>query len=208
MDERMNSLVPMVVEITARGERAYDIFSMLLKQRIIFINGPIDDYTACLVTAQLLHLESEAADKDINVYINSPGGVITSGLAIYDTMQYIRPDISTVCLGQAASMGSFLLAAGTPGKRFALPNARIMIHQPSGGFGGQATDIEIHAREIMSLKKRLTEKYVLHGTKGKTYEQFYEAMERDKFLSPEEAANEWGIIDEVVQNRPALVDED
>lgn len=207
MNEHMN-LVPMVVETTARGERAYDIFSMLLKQRIIFVNGPIDDYTACLVTAQLLHLESEAPDKDINIYINSPGGVITSGLAIYDTMQYIRPDISTVCIGQAASMGSFLLAAGTPGKRFALPNARIMIHQPSGGFGGQATDIEIHAKEMLRTKDALTKMYVQHGTKGKTFEQFTEAMERDRFLSPEEAVNEWGIIDEVVQMRPKDDDED
>lgn len=207
MSEQMN-LVPMVVETTARGERAYDIFSRLLKERIIFLAGPIDDATATVVIAQLLHLESEAPDKDINIYINSPGGVITSGLAIYDTMQYIRPDISTVCIGQAASMGSFLLAAGTPGKRFALPNARIMIHQPSGGFGGQATDIEIHAKEMLRTKEALTNMYVQHGTKGKTFEQFTEAMERDRFLSPEEAVNEWGIIDEVVKMRPKVDDDD
>ena len=195
------NLVPMVVETTARGERAYDIFSLLLKQRIVFLNGEIDDSVSTLIVAQLLHLESEAPDKDINFYINSPGGAITSGLAIYDTMQYIRSDVSTVCIGQAASMGSFLLAAGAKGKRYSLPHSRIMIHQPSGGFGGQATDIEIHARQIMKTKQELTEIYVQHGTKGKTFEQFHEEMERDKFITATEAVNEWGIIDEVVQKR-------
>jgi len=206
MNEQMN-LVPMVVESTARGERAMDIFSMLLKQRIIFINGPIDDHTACLVTAQLLFLESEAPDKDINVYINSPGGVVSSGLAIFDTMAYIRPDISTVCIGQAASMGSFLLSAGTRGKRFALPHARVMCHQPSSGFSGQVTDIEIQAAESTRLKKELTELYASHSATGKTYEEFLAMMERDTFMSPADA-KEWGIIDEIVQNRPVVEDED
>lgn len=206
MNDFMN-LVPMVVETTSRGERAYDIFSLLLKQRIVFLCGEVNDTVASLIVAQFLFLESENPTAEISFYINSPGGAVTSGLAIYDTMQYIRPAVSTVCIGQACSMGSFLLAAGAPGRRFALPNARIMIHQPSGGFGGQATDIQIHAAEIGKTKKTLTEKYVSHGTKGKTYDDFYNAMERDKFLSPDEATNEWGIIDEVVQNRPVEDDE-
>lgn len=202
------NLVPMVVETTARGERAYDIFSRMLKERIIFLNGPIDDTVASLVVAQLLFLESENPEKDISFYINSPGGVITSGMAIYDTMQYIRPDVSTVCIGQSASMGSLLLAAGAKGKRYSLPNARIMIHQPSSGFQGQATDIEIHAAEVKRIKKHLTEIYVHHGNKNKTYDEFYLAMERDKFLSAEEAVNEWGIIDEVVTSRPPVEDDE
>ena len=207
MESNMN-LVPMVVETTARGERAYDIFSRMLKERIVFLNGPINDIVASLVVAQLLFLESENPEKDISFYINSPGGIVTSALAIYDTMQYIRPHVSTVCIGQAASAGSLLLAAGAEGKRYALPNAKIMIHQPSGGFAGQATDIEIHAQEIGKTKERLTNIYVHHGTKNKNYDDFYAAMERDKFLSAEEAVNEWGIIDEVVSSRPPIDDED
>jgi ATP-dependent Clp protease protease subunit len=198
-DIRMNSLVPMVVEQTSRGERAYDIFSRLLKERIIFLVGPVNDAVASLTCAQLLFLESENPNKDIHFYINSPGGIVTSGLAIYDTMQYIRPDISTVCIGQAASMGSLLLAAGAKGKRYALPNARIMVHQPSGGAEGQASDIEIHAREILRMRHRLNEIYVQHT--GKTLEQIEEALERDKFLEPQEA-KEFGIVDEVVESRP------
>jgi ATP-dependent Clp protease protease subunit len=198
-DIRMNSLVPMVVEQTSRGERAYDIFSRLLKERIIFLVGPVNDAVASLTCAQLLFLESENPNKDIHFYINSPGGIVTSGLAIYDTMQYIRPDISTVCIGQAASMGSLLLAAGAKGKRFALPNARIMVHQPSGGAEGQAADIEIHAREILRMRHRLNEIYVHHT--GKTLEEIEEALERDKFLEPKEA-KAFGIVDEVVESRP------
>jgi ATP-dependent Clp protease protease subunit len=198
-DLQMNSLVPMVVEQTSRGERAYDIFSRLLKERIIFLVGGVNDAVASLVCAQLLFLESENPNKDIHFYINSPGGIVTSGLAIYDTMQYIRPDISTVCIGQAASMGSLLLAAGTKGKRFSLPNARIMVHQPSGGAEGQAADIEIHAREILRMRQRLNEIYVSHT--GQTLEQIETALERDKFLDPYEA-KQFGIIDEVVENRP------
>ena len=195
----MNYLVPMVVEQTNRGERAYDIYSRLLKERIIFMVGPVNDDVASLIGAQLLFLESENPGKDIAVYINSPGGVVTSGLAIYDTMQYIRPDVSTVCIGQAASMGALLLAAGAKGKRFTLPNARIMIHQPSGGFQGQATDIAIHAKEILQTRARLNEIYARHT--GQTVKTIEDAVERDKFLSPDEA-KAFGLIDEVVVNRP------
>ncbi|MDF2765835.1 MAG: clpP [Rhodospirillales bacterium] len=195
----MNYLVPMVVEQTNRGERAYDIYSRLLKERIIFMVGPVNDGVASLICAQLLFLESENPNKDIAFYINSPGGVVTSGLAIYDTMQYIRPPVSTLCIGQAASMGSLLLTAGARGKRYTLPNSRIMIHQPSGGFQGQATDIEIHAKEILQTRTRLNEIYAKHT--GQTVKVIEEAMERDKFLAPEEAKT-FGLIDEVVQNRP------
>jgi ATP-dependent Clp protease protease subunit len=195
----MNTLVPMVVEQTSRGERSYDIFSRLLKERIIFLVGGVNDAVASLVCAQLLFLESENPNKDIHFYINSPGGIVTSGLAIYDTMQYIRPDISTVCIGQAASMGSLLLAAGAKGKRFSLPNARIMVHQPSGGAEGQAADIEIHAREILRMRHRLNEIYVAHT--GQSIDKIELALERDNFLNPYEA-KEFGIIDEVVENRP------
>jgi ATP-dependent Clp protease protease subunit len=201
----MNALVPMVVEQTNRGERAYDIYSRLLKERIIFVTGAVDDLVASLVTAQLLYLESENPTKDIAFYINSPGGIVTSGLAIYDTMQYIRPAVSTLCIGQAASMGSLLLAAGTPGMRHSLPNARIMIHQPSGGFQGQATDIEIHAKEILALRSRLNEIYARHT--GQKLTDIEKAMERDRFLMPE-AAKEFGLIDEVVTSRPTPEEED
>jgi ATP-dependent Clp protease protease subunit len=194
------TLVPTVVETTNRGERAYDIFSRLLKERIIFLTDQVEDRMASVICAQLLFLESENPKKDISLYINSPGGVVTAGLSIYDTMQYIRPQVSTVCIGQAASMGSFLLAAGAPGKRFSLPNSRIMLHQPSGGFRGQATDIEIHAKEILRLKEMLTGTYVKHSHQSKTYDEFYDMMERDRFMSPEEAV-EWGVIDEVVDYR-------
>ena len=198
-----NTLVPMVVEQTNRGERSYDIFSRLLKERIIFLTGAVQDEVASLITAQLLFLESENPNKDISIYINSPGGLVTSGLAIYDTMQYIRPAVATLCLGQAASMGSLLLAAGTKGQRFALPNSRIMLHQPSGGFQGQATDIEIHAKEILTLRKRLNEIYVKHTGQGiKIIEK---NLERDNFMSPE-AAKEFGLVDDVVVHR--LVDDD
>ena len=199
------NLVPMVVEQTNRGERAYDIFSRLLKERIIFLNGPIDDGIASLVCSQLLFLESENPTKDISMYINSPGGVVTSGLAIYDTMEYIRPDVSTVCMGQAASMGSLLLMAGAAGKRHALPNARIMTHQPSGGFQGQASDIEIHAREILDLRRRLNGIYEHHT--GKPLKQVEKIMERDTFMTAEDA-QAFGLIDEVVAKRPAPVKED
>lgn len=195
----MNTLVPMVVETTNRGERAYDIYSRLLKERIIFLTGPVNDGVASLVCAQLLFLESENPNKDIAFYINSPGGLVTAGLAIYDTMQYIRPDVSTVCVGQAASMGSLLLAAGADGKRYALPNARIMVHQPSGGAQGQATDIEIQAREILSLRARLNSIYVKHTKQA--LEAIETAVERDRFMSPEEAVA-FGIVDEVVVSRP------
>ena len=199
-DAEMNTLVPMVVEQTNRGERSYDIFSRLLKERIIFLTGPINDQVASLICAQLLFLESENPNKDISFYVNSPGGVVSSGLAIYDTMQYIRPDVSTVCIGQAASAGSLLLMAGAKEKRFALPNAKIMVHQPSGGFQGQATDIEIHAREILETRRRLNEIYAHHtGQPLKTIEQ---AMERDKFMSAEDS-KEFGLIDAVVSERPA-----
>ena len=197
--EVYNNLVPMVVETTNRGERAYDIYSRLLKERIIFVTGGVDDYIASLVCAQLLYLESENPKKEIAFYINSPGGVVTSGLAIYDTMQYVRPAVSTVCIGQAASMGSLLLAAGAPGHRFALPNSRIMIHQPSGGFSGQATDVEIHAREILALRARLNDIYVRHTKQS--LKKIEDAMDRDKFLTPEEA-KDFGLIDEVVTSRP------
>jgi len=193
------NLVPMVVEQTNRGERAYDIFSRLLKERIIFLNGPIDDGVASLVCSQLLFLESENPTKDISMYINSPGGIVTSGLAIYDTMEYIRPDVSTVCMGQAASMGSLLLTAGAAGKRFSLPNARIMTHQPSGGFQGQATDIEIHAKEILDLRQRLNGIYEKHS--GKTIKQIEKIMDRDTFMTAEDAKN-FGSIDQVVEKRP------
>ena len=196
----MNALIPMVVEQTNRGERAYDIYSRLLKERIVFLVGPVDDLVASVVCAQLLYLESENPAKDISFYINSPGGLVSAGLAIYDTMEYIRPELSTVCIGQAASMGSLLLAAGAPGKRFSLPHSRLMVHQPSGGFQGQATDIEIHAREILTLRARLNQIYVRHT--GQDIGVIEEAMERDKFLSPEEA-KEFGLIDEVVASRPA-----
>ena len=193
------NLVPMVVEQTNRGERAYDIFSRLLKERIIFLNGPVDDGVASLVCSQLLFLESENPKKDISMYINSPGGIVTSGLAIYDTMEYIRPDVSTVCMGQAASMGSLLLMAGAAGKRHALPNSRIMTHQPSGGFQGQASDIEIHAREILDLRKRLNRIYENHT--GKSLKQVEKIMERDTFMTAE-VAKSFGLIDEVVTKRP------
>ena len=198
-----NTLVPMVVEQTNRGERSYDIFSRLLKERIIFLTGAVQDEVASLITAQLLFLESENPNKDISIYINSPGGLVTSGLAIYDTMQYIRPAVATLCLGQAASMGSLLLAAGTKGQRFALPNSRIMLHQPSGGFQGQATDIEIHAKEILTLRKRLNEIYVKHT--GQSIKIIEKNLERDNFMSPE-AAKEFGLVDDVVVHR--LVDDD
>ena len=192
------NLVPMVVEQTSRGERAYDIYSRLLKERIIFLVGPIDDHVANLVVAQLLFLEAENPEKDISLYINSPGGVVTAGLAIYDTMQFIKPDVSTMCTGQACSMGSFLLMAGAKGKRFALPNSRVMIHQPSGGAQGQATDIEIHAKEILYLRQRLNGLYAHHT--GQPIEQIERDMERDRFLSAT-AAKEYGLIDEVVERR-------
>ena len=198
MDTYMNTLVPMVVEQTNRGERAYDIYSRLLKERIVFIVGGIADEVASLVTAQLLFLEADNPNKEISLYINSPGGIVTSGLAIYDTMRYIRPKVATLCIGQAASMGSLLLAAGEKDMRFALPNARIMVHQPSGGFQGQATDIEIHAKEILALRHRLNEIYVEHT--GQDIETIENAMERDNFLTPE-GAKEFGLIDEVVTNR-------
>jgi ATP-dependent Clp protease protease subunit len=202
-EPKMNALVPMVVEQTNRGERAYDIYSRLLKERIIFLVGPVEDHVSSLICAQLLFLESENPTKDISFYINSPGGLVTAGLAIYDTMQYIRPDISTVCIGQAASMGSLLMAAGAAGKRYSLPNSRIMVHQPSGGFSGQATDIEIHAKEILSLRSRLNEIYVHHT--GQELSVIEDAMERDKFLSPDEA-QDFGIIDQVVMERPTPED--
>ncbi len=196
--EHMSNLIPMVVEQSSRGERAYDIFSRLLKERIIFLVGPINDNVASLVTAQMLFLESEDPKKEIYFYINSPGGLVTSGLGIYDTMQYIKPDVSTLCIGQAASMGSFLLSAGTKGKRFSLPNSRIMVHQPSAGFQGQATDIEIHANEILSLKKRLNEIYSKHT--GKSVEEIKTALERDRFMTALDA-KEFGLIDSVVEKR-------
>ncbi|WJS85699.1 ATP-dependent Clp protease proteolytic subunit [Paracoccus sp. TOH] len=194
----MNTLVPMVVEQTSRGERAYDIFSRLLKERIIFMSGPVHDGMATLISAQLLFLEAENPTKDISMYINSPGGVVTAGLSIYDTMQYIKPRVSTLVVGQAASMGSLLLCAGQPGHRFSLPNSRIMVHQPSGGFQGQATDILIHARETEKLKRRLNEIYVKHTSR--TLQEVEEALERDRFMSPEEA-KEWGLIDEILEAR-------
>ncbi len=202
-DTHLNFLVPMVVEQTNRGERAYDIYSRLLKERIIFLVGPVNDAVASLVSAQLLFLESENPNKDIAIYVNSPGGMVTSGLAIYDTMQYIRPDVSTVCIGLAASMGSLLLAAGAKGKRFCTPNAKIMVHQPSGGFQGQATDIEIHAKDILATRARLNEIYVQHT--GRPLKDIEDAMERDKFLTPDEA-QAFGLIDEVMVKRPPRED--
>jgi ATP-dependent Clp protease protease subunit len=196
----MNNLVPMVVETTNRGERAYDIYSRLLKERIIFLTGPVHDGVSSLICAQLLFLEAENPNKDIYFYINSPGGVVSSGLAIYDTMQYIRCEVSTVCVGQAASMGSLLMAAGAAGKRYSLPNSRIMVHQPSGGFSGQATDIEIHAREILALRQRLNEIYVHHT--GQDIKKIEKALERDHFMTADEAKT-FGIVDEVVAKRPA-----
>ena len=198
------NLVPMVIEQTGRGERSFDIFSRLLKERIIFLNGPVEDMMASLVCAQLLFLESENPGKDIYMYINSPGGIVTSGLAIYDTMEYIRPECSTVCMGQAASMGSLLLMAGAAGKRYSLPNARIMTHQPSGGFSGQATDIEIHAREILNLRERLNGIYVKHT--GRSLKDIEAIMERDTFMAPDEALKH-GLIDEIVSKRPAPKDD-
>ncbi len=204
IDTYMNTLVPMVVETTNRGERAYDIYSRLLKERIIFMTGGVEDQMSSLVCAQLLFLESENPTKDIAIYINSPGGIVTSGLAIYDTMRYIRPEVSTVCIGQAASMGSLLLCAGAAGKRYALPNARIMVHQPSGGFRGQATDIEIHAKEILSLRERLNNIYVEHT--GQDFDTIADALERDNFMNPDDAQS-FGLIDEVVEHRPMPEDE-
>ena len=196
--EQLNTLIPMVVEQSSRGERAYDIYSRLLKERVVFVVGPINDSIASLITAQLLFLESEDPKKEISLYINSPGGLVTAGLGIYDTIQYIKPDVSTLCIGQAASMGSFLLTAGTKGKRFSLPNSRIMVHHPSAGFQGQATDIEIHANEVLSLKKRLNEIYSKHT--NKSVEEIKSALERDNFMTPE-TAKDFGLIDKVVVSR-------
>lgn len=204
-DTRMQALIPMVVEQTNRGERAYDIYSRLLKERIVFLAGAVDDHVASVITAQLLFLEADNPRKDIAFYINSPGGIVSSGLAVYDTMQYIRPDVSTLCFGQAASMGSLLLAAGAKGKRYALPNARMMIHQPHGGAQGQAADIEIHAREILALRDRLNAIYAEHTGQG--LDVIERNMDRDKFLTPEEA-QAFGIIDEIVTHRPAAPDAD
>lgn len=204
MEVYNNLLVPMVVEQTSRGERSYDIYSRLLKERIIFAVGPVNDHMATLIVAQLLFLESENPDKEISMYINSPGGVVTSGLSVYDTMQYIRPKVSTLCIGQAASMGSLLLTAGATGKRYALRNARIMIHQPSGGFQGQATDIEIHAKEILALKARLNDLYVKHT--GQKLASVERNMERDNFMTPE-AAKDFGLIDEILDARPTPEDD-
>ena len=198
IEEHMNNLIPMVVEQSNRGERAYDIYSRLLKERIIFLVGPVNDSVATLVTAQLLFLESENPKKEISFYINSPGGLVTSGLGVYDTMQYIKPPVSTLCIGQASSMGSFLLAAGEKGKRFSLPNSRIMVHQPSAGYQGQATDIEIHAKEILSLKERLNKIYSKHTKKSEN--EIKKALERDNFMTPSEA-KDFGLIDEVVEKR-------
>ena len=198
ISEHMNNLIPMVVEQSNRGERAYDIYSRLLKERIVFLVGQINDSAASLITAQLLFLEAENPKKDIYLYINSPGGLVTAGLGIYDTMQYVKPDVSTLCIGQACSMGSFLLAAGQKGKRFSLPNSRIMVHQPSAGFQGQATDIEIHANEVLSLKKRLNEIYSKHT--GKSFDDIKKALERDNFMTAENAKS-FGLIDQVVEKR-------
>ncbi|MDC1476369.1 ATP-dependent Clp protease proteolytic subunit [Pelagibacteraceae bacterium] len=198
IEEHMNTLIPMVVEQSNRGERSYDIYSRLLKERIIFLVGPVNDTVSTLVTAQLLFLESENPKKEISFYINSPGGLVTSGLGIYDTMQYIKPAVSTLCIGQASSMGSFLLASGEKGRRFSLPNSRIMVHQPSAGYQGQATDIEIHAKEIMSLKERLNKIYAKHTKKSEL--EIKKALERDNFMTPSEAKN-FGLIDEVVEKR-------
>lgn len=205
IDTTMNNLVPMVVEQTSRGERSFDIFSRLLKERIIFLTGQVNDSVSALITAQLLFLEAENPKKDIAFYINSPGGIVTSGLGIYDTMQYIRPKVTTICIGQACSMGSLLLAAGEPGQRFSLPNSRIMIHQPSGGAQGQATDIEIQAKEILSLRKRLNDIYVQHT--GQKLSEIEKAMDRDNFMSPVEA-KKFGLIDEIYEKRPEGSDEE
>ena len=198
VDTYMNTLVPMVVEQTSRGERSYDIFSRLLKERIIFVSGPVHDGMATLIVAQLLFLEAENPSKEIAMYINSPGGVVTSGLSIYDTMQYIRPKVSTLCIGQAASMGSLLLAAGDPGMRYSLPNSRVMVHQPSGGFQGQASDIALQAKEILELKERLNKIYVKHC--GQTLKKVEAALDRDNFMTAQ-AAKDWGIIDQIVDKR-------
>lgn len=195
------SLVPMVIESTSKGERSYDIYSRLLKERVVMLTGEVEDHMANIVVAQLLFLESENPDKDIHLYINSPGGVVTAGLSIYDTMQFIKPDVSTYVMGQACSMGSLLAQAGAPGKRYMLPNARHMIHQPSGGAGGQATDMEIQVKEILKMKQNLTQIYVNHNSKGKTFDEFYNAMERDNFMSAQEALD-FGLIDEIVTKRP------
>ena len=198
LEEKMNNLIPMVVEQSSKGERAYDIYSRLLKERIVFLVGPVNDSVAALVTAQLLFLESENPNKEISFYINSPGGLVTSGLGIYDTMQYINSPVSTLCIGQASSMGSFLLSAGEKGKRYSLPNSRIMVHQPSAGFQGQATDIQIHAKEIQSLKTRLNTIYSKHT--GKSVDEISKALERDNFMTPDEA-KKFGLIDSVVEKR-------
>ena len=204
LSEYMSNLVPMVVEQSNRGERAYDIYSRLLKERIIFVTGPVEDYMASVIIAQLLFLEAENPKKEVSMYINSPGGVVSSGLAIYDTMQYIKPEVSTLCIGQAASMGSLLLSAGSPGKRFSLPNARIMVHQPSGGFQGQASDIERHAQEILSLRSRLNDIYVKHtGQNLKTIEK---ALDRDTFMTSDDA-KKFGLIDKVVENRELKIED-
>ncbi len=205
IDTYMNTLVPMVVEQTNRGERAYDIYSRLLKERIIFLTGPVEDTVASLITAQLLYLEAENPKKEISMYINSPGGVVTSGMAIYDTMQFVRPSVSTLCIGQAASMGSLLLAAGEEGKRYALPNARIMVHQPSGGFQGQASDIELHAKEILAMRERLNLVYAKHT--GQPVKEIAKALDRDNFMTAD-LAKEFGIIDEVITERDNVEDED
>ena len=195
------ALIPMVIETTSKGERAYDIYSRLLKERIVMLNGPVEDHMANSIVAQLLFLESENPNKDISLFINSPGGVVTAGMSIYDTMQFIKPDVATYVMGQACSMGSLLAQAGAPGKRNMLPNARHMIHQPSGGAGGQATDMEIQVTEILKMKKNLTNIYVKHNSKGKTYDQLAADMERDKFMSAEEAL-EYGLIDKIIDKRP------
>ena len=204
IDTYMNTLVPMVVEQTNRGERAYDIYSRLLKERIIFLTGPVEDNVASVITAQLLYLEAENPKKEISMYINSPGGVVTSGMAIYDTMQFVRPSVSTLCIGQAASMGSLLLAAGEKGKRFSLPNARIMVHQPSGGFQGQASDIELHAKEILAMRERLNQVYANHT--GQPVKEIAKALDRDNFMTAENA-KDFGIIDEVLAERAGVEDE-
>lgn len=198
--KRINMLVPIVVEKSSQGERAYDIYSRLLKDRVVFLNGPVDDHSANLIVAQMLHLESEDTEKDIHFYINSPGGVVTAGMSIYDTMQFIKPDVCTYVLGQACSMGSLLAQAGAKNKRFMLPNARHMVHQPSGGAGGQATDMEIQVKEILKMKENLTNIYVKHNSKGKTFEELSKDMERDKFMSAQEALD-YGLIDQIVEKR-------
>ena len=203
VDTYMQTLVPIVIEQTARGEQSYDIYSRMLKERIIFVSGPVHDAMAIAIVAQLLFLEADNPKKDIFMYINSPGGVVSSGLSIYDTMQYVRPKISTLVVGQAASMGSLLLAAGTTGMRYSLPNSRVMVHQPSGGFQGQASDIAIHAQEVLALKKRLNEIYVHHT--GQDYETVEQALDRDNFMTPEQA-KEWGLIDEIVEHRKEETD--